>query len=226
MKHARILVLATLVLFMTLVLHRESRTEAPSPFVNLYSLHSASSGTFVERNLILSCAHGKTDDQCVTVTLADGRRLRGKVVWISQSKDLSLIETARTPPVTPMKIAEMGRPWPAAVQLFGFGGTGKLHQHQAMVRDRSQISHTWRDGSPNPNWNSYLRLSGHSQPGDSGGAVVAEDRIVGVITGCSNSKARDGSMHYHTVCVPIDVIWTFLDEWEGRRKDIPSSHSD
>lgn len=111
MKHDRIfLVLAALALFIGLVLHRNSRSRIRTPFVKLHSLHSASSGTLIESNLILSCAHGKVPDQHLSVVLADGQRLKGKVVWISPSKDLSLVESEHVTSVSPMKIADRGEP--------------------------------------------------------------------------------------------------------------------
>lgn len=226
MKHARIfLVVTTLALFIGLVLYRNSRVQLRSPFVQLHSLHRASSGTFIESNLILSCAHGKVPNQHLSVVLADGRRLKGKVVWLSPSKDLSLVESDHVTLVSPMTIADRGQPWSDAVQLYGFGGTGRLHEYQAIVLKRGHVSHTWGDGSPNPNWNSYLKLSGFSQRGDSGGAAVAADRIVGVIVGTSHSTASDGSRAYYTDCVPVDVIWDFVDEWHAHLQSASRSRS-
>jgi len=185
---------------------------SPSRFVRLVG---RGSGTYIRNNLILSCAHGKNIDNKVTIRMTNGMSRPGRVVWFSPSNDLSLVQTSRNPFVLPVTIADGSFPSQGTrVRLLGFGKGNELRNHEGVVIGTSRLPPVWGDGTVNLNLGKVVELSAFAEKGDSGGAVLFDGQLVGVMVAISEEKNDDGLTAHTCICVPVETIRKVLAEWD------------
>ena len=209
-----ILVICLFALFTYVVSERHSR-DRPEPFVLVQVGDYRGSGTYIRDDLILSCAHVVHRGGTVTVKLTNGERIAGKVVWVSPRNELSLIQTRPQSAVIPVSIAESEYPRRGAtVALCGFGGSTELHRREGLIIGKTEMATVWANREPTYVAGTCLLISGYSQPGDSGGAALLDNRVAGVIIGSQQTKEANGDNDYYTICIPAVRIRSFVAEWD------------
>jgi hypothetical protein len=193
--------------------------QAGSPFVRLdLDRGGRSSGTFVTDQLVLSCAHGKNAGDELTVLVNRTNQIRGRVIWLDRTKDLSFVEASGSLNGKPLTIARASPRPDATVIIAGYGGDSRLHERHTTVVGTRQGFPVTAKGEHNPFQWDYIQVYGNSRPGDSGGALIADGQLAGVIYGkalnnISRQKDSDGLIGGDCLCVPVEVVHEFIADW-------------
>lgn len=158
------------------------------------------------RYRILTCAHGKTLDEAVTVRFNKVADMTGgRVVAINKSYDLAVVEIERSQGCRAVQILGVSEDVPAAdtkVKVVGFGAT-KGHIVRRERETKVVGVHKF------DNWNhALLRTSAETISGDSGGPVLVGGKLAGITV--ANAKIQAGDKD--GFAVTHHEIHKFLEE--------------
>jgi hypothetical protein len=180
---------------------------------------SASSGTLVgwtrdvSRGIFLSCAHGYDAERQVNVEI-DGRPgITGEVIAINREFDLSLVAAPCDRGQTIVKVARRPATHHRRVTLHGFP-RGEFQQVETKITHR-----IWSQNACSAKWKLFTPATGcicpagyqelwiataAAPPGLSGGAVLLDDHLAGVVVG-RISNADDAGL-----IVPAETVSLFI----------------
>lgn len=174
------------------------------------------SGFIIEGNKILTNAHVIANHTFVQVQLAgEEKRYTAEVVAVADICDIALLQIKDENfqrKVVPLKLGDL----PSIldeVQVHGFPAGGEeLSITMGVV---SRIEHDYYSQS----WASFLscQLDAAVNPGNSGGPVISEGKVVGMIMQGNDDLENSNSF------IPIDLIKHFLKDLEdGKLQGFPS----
>lgn len=153
---------------------------------------------------VLTCSHGKLRKATKVRFRQTNRWLEGIVTARDDAADLAIVSVPLPAGwnVKPVRLADS---WKAAdrVTMYGYGNL-------AFYEHRTQIAGPQTTLPPEGGTRTeFIRLKGSGRPGDSGAAVIARGRIVGV------NVARTQPEH-DALFVPVDEVHQFLraEGWE------------
>ena len=184
--------------------------------VRIVSSQGAGSGTLIAQTeqppYILTAAHVVQDSATITALWADGHRSPARLLAADEHLDRALLEV--TPPrgAATIELAAENQ-WPTrgdTVELIGYGG-GQLRHWQATVKGYALTR----------GLNKYQTLSVATATigGDSGGAILFRNRLVGVIWGGPLAGPRGPMLATHGSC--SIAIGAFVEKVLGRRPSVP-----
>lgn len=164
----------------------------------------AGCGTLVrvegERGWLLTAAHVVEGSPRCRLQWADGQSRDAEVVASDEVLDVALVTLAAPPEAIAMPLAGPSD-WPRqgdVVELIGYGG-GRLRHWSAKVN-----GYVLTDGLGK---HQTLSVDTQTIGGDSGGAIVFNGRLVGVIWGGPLAGPRGPMVATHgTCCVAIDAL--------------------
>jgi len=141
---------------------------------------AAGSGSLVSApavggGLVVTNQHVVGRQTTATLRWSDGTTARGRVVFTDRAADLALIELAAPAHIQPLQIAskaEMPRAGDA-VSLAGYGTARRLTIWPARVQGYAKDK-TGRDS---------IIVRTNAESGDSGGPIIFQGRVVGVLWG-------------------------------------------
>ncbi|HTR84307.1 MAG TPA: trypsin-like peptidase domain-containing protein [Reyranella sp.] len=168
-------------------------------------IQAVGSGVIVNgrEGLIVTNYHVIEHADEIAVTLADGRRLRGRLVGGSRAADLAVVQVAASNLVAiPLGNADTLQVGDYVIAIGNPFGIGQTVTHGI-------ISATHRSGLENGREN-YLQTDAAINPGNSGGALVdLEGNLVGInsaIIGPSGANVGIG------FAIPVNTVRRFLGE--------------
>jgi S1-C subfamily serine protease len=138
---------------------------------------------------ILTCAHGRDKTHEFSVGFNDYKNQRegGKVVAFSADYDLSLIRITflgkRCPSI---KILDQGADVPIAKEAKSFGFGAKMYGECKEIQERKVNVLCVKEFQQNPY--PFICTEMVTHDGDSGGALVYEDKLIGVVRGISKEE--------------------------------------
>lgn len=189
----------------------ESPWKPPSP------CHFSGSGFVIEGGYILTNAHVVQDQLFIEVKAQNGKTSYADVIAISHAGDLALLQLEKPAilkGIQPLKIRNHMAEINERVNIFGFPSIGKtlcVTEGKVIQTEVNWYVHTL----------SKLlihRLDGRAFGGNSGGPVVVDDTVVGVL--------HQGSSEFQEM-IPVPVIQHFLKEVQtGCIEGFPRLHCD
>ncbi len=151
---------------------------------------------FIRPQQLLTARH--VVDMCmngVFLRMPDGGMLLIPPAQIERfERDIATLHTPLSFDVFPIMLATLPPTFEDAVKLCGFfDAQQSLHQRPSNISGYVNVQHTWN-------------IADGVKPGMSGGAVMREGELVGII------QARDEESKIITYCIPIDEIRACLGE--------------
>ncbi len=178
-----------------------------------------SSGTLIgwttdcSRGIFISCAHGYDKDRPVEVEVAAGQRAEGRILAIDRDLELSLIAAPITRATEMLRLADRSPRVCDPVRLIGFPDR-KFASTETRV-----VGEFWSRDACTPRWKLYeadaccrcpqgyqelLVTGAASAPGLSGGAVVRNKKLAGVVIGRITNAQNAG------LVVPGETVRLFV----------------
>jgi len=145
---------------------------------------SGGSGTLVyakgDEGYVITCRHVVGGNRTATAEFRTGYKSTGPVVGRGQSYDQAVIKIRPPAGATVIPVADEPAPQGAIVHGFGYGGQyGIPIQRVRLIHWQSKLHGYKRSGDGT----SLIKLDPWAQSGDSGGPVVYNGRLVGLIQG-------------------------------------------
>ena len=163
--------------------------------------HTCGSGVLIHQNgstlHVLSCAHGldgKRYPVC-SVRLPTGEHLQGRIVAIDEQLDLSLIQTSINKSVPTLQIGPQPTPG-TFVESFGYPESS---MRAGFKRNHLQIRKTGRVLPTVMERGLYSHWSLRPEQGDSGGPVVHNGRVVGLLNLSHNTTGVGAGPNSHAI---------------------------
>ncbi len=146
---------------------------------------------------------GARNSRSITLTFDDGSRHRARVVGVSPSYDLAVLEVGAKAPLVPVEFAtsadvEIGQPAIAVGSPLGLGGT--VTEGIVSAKDRSVVVGGNADDGDASAFINAVQTDAPINPGNSGGPLVDDQgRVIGVNSailslGRSESGGSSGSI--------------------------------
>lgn len=178
-----------------------------------------SSGTLIgwtadcKKGIFLSCAHGFDAHDSVEIAFDDDRRTEGRIIAINRDFDLSLIEAPVDDSADMVALADKSPRERDEVRVIGFPDK-EFSSNDTHIKGRF-----WSRYACTPRWTLYqaraasvppegylvlLVTEAASVPGLSGGAVLHNEKLAGVVIG-KVANAKDAGL-----VVPAETVRLFV----------------
>lgn len=173
-------------------------------------------GTLIdERGYVITCNHVVEGAERATIVWADGSTSNGPVIHRDTEGDLAIVQA--TPPdghsVLPVADVDQWPPESETVDLIGYGG-GQLHQWRGDVRGYALTGRTEKYQT--------LSIATRSINGDSGGPIVHQGRLVGVLWGGPLAGPRGPMTSVSaTCCIRIRHVFRSIFRQRGPPDVVP-----
>lgn len=184
------------------------------PWQRTSASKSSGSGSIIEGNRILTCAHVVEFGEFIEVRKAkDARKYTATVKFVAPQYDLAVLEVddprffAKTTPISLAALPGIGE----RVTVYGFPtGGDDLSVTSGIVSRIESIDYSYSDYS-----NLGVQIDAAINPGNSGGPVLQDNKLSGV---AFQGRTQAQSIGY---MIPTPVIKTFLRDIEDGRFDGP-----
>jgi hypothetical protein len=148
--------------------------------------------TDCSRGIFISCAHGYDKDRAVEVEIEGGQIAEGRILALDRDLELSLIAAPLSHSTEMLRLAEHSPRQREAVRMIGFP------ERKFTSAETRVVGTFWSRDACTPRWGLYQAEAGFvcpegyqellvteaaSAPGLSGGAVVRNRRLAGVVIG-------------------------------------------